>query len=376
MNEPIGQHYIPRNYLKYFTEQDKNSNEKIYVRRKGTEKPFETSTKKICFQNDLYTIPNVGIDKKYSVEKFYGDTADKYFSEIHDLLVDENVLTIDFETRRKIISAALSLYFRTPKFLNIKNKMVEDIIQEIASSSKNEDISISYFGDTLHFKRNEAKQIIKEEKEKNRILFLAQHLEAYKIFIEAKIMNVIYVDKVVDDSELITCDNPVIIRPFVNPTLPDYDENEYFSRPINPFDPSNMIHLTIDKKHILTIMPDTEETVFNKIHRKKISFPDVLLYNNDMEKFSDLWVIGTRKGLLSHIDDQDEYKEENEKSIDLYEFMKSRTLLMLKFTETLEVYGINSIEFRNQVNELFDNEVVKSDPGFFELVKSLKGLTH
>lgn len=248
------------------------------------------------------------------------------------------------------------------------------MIQEIAKTSASEDITVNYFGEKLHFKRDEVKEIIKATKEQNRVLFLSQHLEAFKRFIEAKILNTIYVYEVIDQSELITSDNPVIIRPLVDPTSPSYNEKEYFERPINPFDPLNFIHLPIDNKHLLTIMPDEKDGVINQIQRQKISFPDVLLYNNDMERFSESWLIGTKKGLSAHIDDQDKYVDENEESVNLFEFMKSRALLMLDFTNTLEKNGITSKEFKNKVHELFNNEVVRSDPGFFELVKSIKSI--
>lgn len=207
MSKPERQHFIPRSYLNNFAV---SSDDKYFIhgKRQGSDKIVSLSTKDICVDKNLYTIPTTEEDKKFDIEHFYADKVDSVFPEVYSILKNRNITTIDFETRLKIITTALSLYFRTPKFLNIQNQLFENVINKTFGTTDEEEITVSFLGEELTIKRNEAKQIIKERKEHNRIKFLFQHLQSYEKFVQSKLLDNMAVYHINDDSD----NNEGIIR--------------------------------------------------------------------------------------------------------------------------------------------------------------------
>lgn len=129
MNSPIRQHFIPRSYLNNFAKHEKPDKYFVFARRK--EGVIKISTKDICVEKNLYTLPTNEQTKKFAIEKFYADNVDSVFPEVYRILTNDSLVSIDFETRLKIINTALSLYFRTPKFLNKQNKIFEDLVNYV-----------------------------------------------------------------------------------------------------------------------------------------------------------------------------------------------------------------------------------------------------
>ena len=114
------QHFIPRSYLRNFAEE---RNDKFFIDAKflqsGTIKN-NISVNDICVDKNIYTIPNAA-DDKYKLEKFYAENVDSAFPEVHRLLTNSSTTFVSPEQRQKIIYVTMSLYFRTPKFLNLQN---------------------------------------------------------------------------------------------------------------------------------------------------------------------------------------------------------------------------------------------------------------
>ena len=175
MSKPERQHFIPKSYLNNFgiEEGDKCF---IHGKRKNSDEIKRLSTKDICLERNLYTIPTNDETKKFDIEHFYANNVDNKFSFLYDFLTNRENDYIDFETRLKIISTSLSLYFRTPKFLNIQNKIFENIVKDLFENPEIENLEINLFGEKTSITRKEAEDLIKEKKESNRIKFLFQHL--------------------------------------------------------------------------------------------------------------------------------------------------------------------------------------------------------
>jgi hypothetical protein len=294
MSNPVRQHFIPRSYLNNFSE---SVDDKFFIhaKRSDSDKILKLSTKDICVDKNLYTIPTEDKKRRFDIEHFYADKVDSVFPGVYNLLTYPAVNSIDFEKRLDIISTALSLYFRTPKFLNIQNQLFKDIISKSFELTKKEEVTVKIFGEELKINRNEAEQFIKERKEHNRIKFLFQHLVSYEKFVQSKLKDNIAVYYIGDESEFITSDNPVIIRPYADPTQPGFDHEQYYRQNINPFDPSNIIHLPIDRKTILTVLPATGEHPSDYLQRMEIGKVDVLMYNSDIQKYSEDWVLGSKR---------------------------------------------------------------------------------
>src|SRR5882672_9821812 len=115
MSDAKIQHYTPQSYLRNFAA-ERNRQWYVHVRH-GDDKFYETNIKNICSEQHFYSIPGVPDHQKNFVEKYYADNIDNLFPEITSVITDDSVTTIDLSIREKIIDAVLSLYFRTPKFL-------------------------------------------------------------------------------------------------------------------------------------------------------------------------------------------------------------------------------------------------------------------
>ena len=127
MSKPVHQHFIPKSYLNNFAINDGDKNF-ISAKNKENEKLITVSTREICVEKNLYTLPKS--ENKFAIEHFYADNIDGKFPEVYKILTDKSINKIDFETKVNIISVALSLYFRTPKFLNQENKIFEELVRE------------------------------------------------------------------------------------------------------------------------------------------------------------------------------------------------------------------------------------------------------
>lgn len=376
MSKPKRQHFIPRSYLNNFADK---LDEKyfIYGKMKGADKVDEPiSTKDICIEKNLYTLPTIDAERKFDLEHFYADNIDSVFPAILSLLKDKSTVIIDFETRLKIITTSLSLYFRTPKFLNIQNQFFVNVLKHAFEGTKDDEVTISFLGEDLRIKREETEQIIKERRENNRIQFLVEHLESYERLVQSKLMDDISVYHIYDDSEFITSDNPVIIRAQADPTHPDFDEDEYFNQTINPFEKTNMIHLPIDRKTMLTIIPSSEKTTISaSLRRMEIGLLDVMIYNSDIERYSEKWILGSKDGIEQHLHIQYEANVESQENAKHVENYKQRTLAFNDLVKLMEKHGVKSEEVKNQIDEMEKHPFISSDPNFRKLVLEIERIS-
>lgn len=376
MSKPKRQHFIPRSYLNNFADK---LDEKyfIYGKMKGADKVDEPiSTKDICIEKNLYTLPTIDAERKFDLEHFYADNIDSVFPAILSLLKDKSTVIIDFETRLKIITTSLSLYFRTPKFLNIQNQFFVNVLKHAFEGTKDDEVTISFLGEDLRIKRKETEQIIKERRENNRIQFLVEHLESYERLVQSKLMDDISVYHIYDDSEFITSDNPVIIRAQADPTHPDFDEDEYFNQTINPFEKTNMIHLPIDRKTMLTIIPSSEKTTISaSLRRMEIGLLDVMIYNSDIERYSEKWILGSKDGIEQHLHIQYEANVESQENAKHVENYKQRTLAFNDLVKLMEKHGVKSEEVKNQIDEMEKHPFISSDPNFRKLVLEIERIS-
>jgi len=371
MSKPIRQHFIPRSYLNNFGTSNDGKNF-IGAKNKESEKIINVSTKDICVEKNLYTLPEVEGQNKFAIEHFYGDNIDGKFPKVYKILTDRNINDIDLETKELIISVALSLYFRTPKFLNQENRIFEELVTQAHKKSKGGDFIIEYAGEEITINPEEVEQIIKEQKENNRIKFLSQHLEAYGMFVKSKIKDAINVYHIIDDSELITSDNPVIIRPHVDPTDENFDEEKYFSQYINPFDKRNTIHLPIDSKTILTILPNLDDFPDLKIRRlEKMQF-DTVMYNHDLQKYSDSWILGSVESIENHLRDQIKFDKPTPENILMLDKYKEKTIQLKELTDLIEKKGIQNKEVFEKAKYMETLDSVKEDPNFASVLKTIE----
>jgi hypothetical protein len=214
--------------------------------------------------------------------------------------------------------------------------------------------------------------VIKEKKENNRIKFLFQHLEAYEKFVQSKLLDNMCVYHISDDSEFITSDNPIIIRPFADPSKPDFDYTDYHNQLINPFDPKNMIHLPVDNKTLLTILPSTEKPVSGFLQRLDIGIYDVIIYNSDIQKYSECWILGSRVGIEKHIQDQQTYNVENQQNLALMENYKTKVISIKQLLDLIEQHGSASEQVKERIIEMKTNPYILADLNFQKMIHQIE----
>jgi len=371
MNRPVHQHFIPRSYLNNFGERD-NDKCIIHGKRIDDTKIIPLSTRDICVNKNLYTIPTNDENRKFDIEHFYADKVDRKFPEVYKILADKNIQTIDFETRLKIVSTTLSLYFRTPKFLNIQNQLFERIVNEFSKNTIEETITLTFLNETLTINKKEAEHLIKEKKENNRVQFLFEHLQNYEKFVQSKLVDNMCVYHISDDSEFITCDNPVIIRPFADPTSESFNYETYYNQEINPFDSTNMIHLPIDGKTILTILPSTELQPYSYLQRLDIGLVDVLMYNSDIQKYSEKWILGSENGVTKHINDQLKYNQVNPENIKMMDDYMDKVVELKRLVELLEKHGSKNEIVLQKIKTMKSKPHICADINFQKLAKQIE----
>lgn len=371
MSQPKHQHFIPKSYLNHFGL--KNGNKYfIYGKRKNSDEIKRLSTKDICVDRNLYTIPINDNSKKFHIEHFYANNIDNKFSFLYDFLTNKENNLISIETRYKIISTSLSLYFRTPKFLNLQNRIFENLVTDLFKNPNKSNLEITLFGNVINISRDEAENLVKVKKEKNRIKFLYQHLELYQKLIQSKLLETIWVYHINDDSELITGDNPVIIRPYANPTDPNFDFIEYENQEIDPFDPKNIIYLPINNKTLLAILPKIDNKPTEIIRRLEIGKIDALMYNSDIEKYSENWILGSKESLENHIKDQLEFKVESEQNLKLVDNYQDKVIELHEMTILMEKHGVTSKIVYDKIQEMKKKKHVAEDKNFQKIVKIIE----
>lgn len=67
-------------------------------------------------------------EEKYSLEKYYAENIDGVYPEVYELLTDPNKTYITTKQRAQIVMTTMSLFFRTPKFLNFNERRTNLII--------------------------------------------------------------------------------------------------------------------------------------------------------------------------------------------------------------------------------------------------------
>jgi len=361
MNEAKKHHYIPRSYLRNFAE-ERNGEHYVYVRYAG-EKFHETNIINICSETYFYSIPNAPGDKKNIIEKYYAESIDNLFPEITSVITNDQITEISSEMRKKIISATLSLFFRTPIFLDLLNNhflKVIDLAKKYTLGAT-EKYKMDFLGRTIDVRMLDYESLENDFVKQSKIIFLKEHFDVFNTYVDFKMTDAIGVTKIIDDSEFITSDNPVIIR------------NSKSDDTIDLFDTSNMIHLPINSKYLLTLYPKDQASIRNTFNRIEGQTINVLVINYDIEKRSAKWIIGSKESVNNHLYDQKRYNEptpENEKMVANKE---EEAKALRKFTTILDNNGgVITDEVLKGLKELSENEFTKDDPNLIRDIEGLK----
>ena len=366
MAGPKRQHFIPRSYLRNFAVSP-NNDDKAFVEVmnvKTGEILFPFSIANLCVSKNLYTIPNAKEGDKYALENYYAQNVDGVYPEVYRILTDDNKIEITEEEREKILSTTLSLYFRTSKFLDAKNKELEDVFafieraqQKFGDSDKEMNM---YFGDRNYtFKMSDAEETKEQMRLNNKMDFIVGHFGNWQNFIRHKYHSQITVLKVTKEFPLITSDNPVEIY-----------NHKYKTADI--FDPNNSIQLALNQEYFLWISPNTQKSDRNIIYRGARDKWFAFTLNFSTHASATDWIIGREDTLAAHVEQHKTYTTAHPEGAEAIESIQSRALGLVEYLDIVEKQGIGSEIAVNKFKELQTSQFFKDDPMVLEMSREMK----
>ena len=291
------QHYVPRTYLKHFSTERSGE---FFIKALPTTdciegRIIELNISNICLQKDLYTLPGDTAEERMLIEKFYSDNYEVHYNKIYEILIDPDKKTLTDEERELIISTVITMFYRTTKWINLHNEFSNRVLEQAyfmcQQTGKDyfmfEKQKISVAGKTLE-------QLQKENKYENRPAQILTQLQVALRLIKLRtIRDGIYVSKLVDENcEFITSDNPVVY-------------SNINSGHAAPFDPTNILKLPLDNKHMLFLMPYSDKETKHLILRHNVSgttcFTEKLTSNYEQFRNSERFLLGSNSSLKGYL---------------------------------------------------------------------------
>jgi hypothetical protein len=296
------QHYVPRTYLKNFSSKqtrDEHFIKALPIEEPRPEKIFEMNVKNVCLERNLYTLPGETAQEKMLLEKFYSDEIEQHYNKIYALLTDPAKTTISSEERELIISTVITTFYRTTKWINQHNDLMKRVYNQMFSLCQQAGKDYFLFeGTKISIKDKTLDELLQEHKVENRPGQVITQLEVALKLIQVRIQSDnIFISKLVDDDcEFITSDNPVVLQ-------------NIKGGHIAPFDPSNIMKLPLDKKHMLFLMPDADEEARQLIVRHNVSGlfckTEKLISNAEQFQKADRFILGDDSSLNSYLQTKD-----------------------------------------------------------------------
>jgi hypothetical protein len=310
------QHFVPRTYLKHFGNQ---KSEEFYVHvlprlEKTPDKIFESNIKNVALKRNLYTLPGETVEQKMAIEKFYSDELESKYDQLYQLLIDPSKTQISDEERELVISTVITMFYRTTRWLGMHNEFMDRVFERAYLLCQQTGKDYFLFGDSqISIKGKTQEELTKEYNSEQQPMIIMTQLEAALKLIALRVSNFdsIAVSKLENgEARFITSDNPVIAT------------NIQMKR-VMPFDPSNILRLPLDEKHMLLIMPEGVKETKNIIFRTQISGTignmEKLTSNYQQMKMAERFVFGNIPSLESYLSTKQESerpltKEELEKT--------------------------------------------------------------
>jgi len=269
---PKRQHFVPRTYLKNFSEKIGRDYYIYSLQKNEIEKSkiFKSNIENVAVKKNLYTLQKEDDIEKMSVEKIYANEIEQYYNSLFKILTDENKTEISVNEREMIITTVITMLFRTPKYIeNPINKLIDSMIK----------------------KNNQTNYKKSDNGYETNVFYLKKALK----LIDLRLKNdAIIITKLEEPNlEYITSDNPVIIS----------NNKEHI---IKPFAPENLFYLPLNSTHKLLLLPECQNCNKNIIYRKNIKGKDAIIdviFSNKQEiDSSNNFIYGNKSALISFLD--------------------------------------------------------------------------
>lgn len=332
----INQHYIPRSYLKNFgfLVNAKKRRWSVYAMENGGEIERRT-TENICAVEYLYDLPFATGEERQFLEHAYEEYADRHFTEITEFVNNDSNLSLSPEMREKILKSCLSLYFRTPKFVDLDQRALDEIQrlpddqQELAWKIK--------------------KQQLLEDSVKN-----------FELLYNATKHCGISVNKAVHEWEFISGDNPVIFR---------NRQNEV--KDVLGMD--NIIHMPLTPRYAISIMPANESRLHNTFYRVLYNDDHVMSINHDIEKYHQRYLLGSKMALESYLREVPAYKAPAASNHPKIQEVNVLAAALNELVRVSGMYGPFSKETKEYFNWCWNNiDAFRKDPNAQQMKKQIE----
>lgn len=314
----------------------------------------ELSVSNLCVDCDLYTLKYLSPEDKYAIEDFFSKEIESDYSYVFNILTNDDIGFITPDQRVKILRTLISMYFRTPKFLN---EFVESSVQLISSLATEKKGIFTLMGAKIELEDSDLKDIKKEIREYNRENFILTGLLLLDKYLKQRAYDGIVVIKLIGDQEFITSDNPVII------TNIDGDLLDLFSY-------ENSIYVPISPKYCVFIAPTSEGAIVNKIYRNHDNFIQHIILNDSTFQNAERWCMGTEIGLKEFIREQEEYSKPAHENHSIIVLARKKVEILLHATELVEAQ--NYEELRALISNVEKDEELRSDASFILMIEQLR----
>lgn len=280
-------HFVPRTYLKNFAHRKKDD---FYVsvlqKDQPCEKIFESNITNVCAENHLYTLKGNN-ESRLQLENIYSNIFENEYANLFSILTNDDIWEITTEKKKSIVSAVLTMFYRTKKWINVYNTFADESMNKIFQVCKqfHTDHYINSNGKRINIKGKSLEELQYNQKNITRIPIILTQLKTALKLIEAKQFDNIYIFKINDNCEFITSDNPVLARNINKTTT-------------IPFDIDNAYYLPISNKYLLSIFPKEDFPDNNIIIRMGINKEQVADFNKKQLSNSDKFIIGSNKGII------------------------------------------------------------------------------
>jgi len=365
MGSPKHQHFIPKSYLKYFAAK-KDGQFWVDSLLKGENEEIKTlPTTNVCVQKNLYTFPFNSPGERFALEKFYAVEVDAVYPEVYEMLVNPNITVIGKEDKRKILNTILSLFFRTPRFLNYKTGNDDAIFDKIAATVNNPDQEISIGlrkGEEIRFKRKEIDEIRQQRKQKMKENFLIGHFGEWQDFVNYKMECGMEIISTADDVPIITSDNPVVIM--------DMDGRLNTE---NVFHHDNIIEVPINRNTYLIIYPNSiSENARLRITRANRDRQFSAGVNLSTEKNSDVRLISYPGDLAIHFKKQKELGEWSKENVEAFGSLLNRTAFQMELMALIKSNKTTICQdVADKVREIRKTKMMDGEEIFEKLILAL-----
>lgn len=277
------QHFVPRVYLNNFAYK---KNDDFYVnvlpKSQTIGSLFESNTKNICSENHLYTLSE-DVESRQLLENIYSNVFENEYADLFDILTNDNITEVTIEKKKSIVSAIITMFYRTAKWLNEINSFNEESLNKVYQTCKQ--FNVDYYtdsnGNKISIKGKSIQELKQIKKDATRIPVVLTQLKTALRLIEIKQSDNINVFKIKGNNEFITSDNPVFAL-------------NINKLPTIPFDAYNAYYLPISNKYMLSVFPREDLLVNNRILRMTMNGEQVTKMNKIQLINCDKFIIGSK----------------------------------------------------------------------------------